>query len=256
MQSQTYKKEFVVLLTATIDPGPYTKDLTRNNPEIRLEDYRKSLLFWSGLCDKRIKGIVFCDNSGADLDVLKKACLDCSNPTEFLSFEGNSKPFGVHYGYAELGIIDYAVRQSVLMSECQYFIKTTGRLTFPNISKLLDSIDCEFDAAVDHRKKYKREQGFPVKARTQLMFFSKKFYGDHLLNSRDEMIGFYSHIEEFLAAKLDTFKRNSRIVRRFNVECPPMGFNGWRSKNYRSFLNVSKNTLRAFMRKAFPSVWF
>ena len=61
---------FVVLLTATIDPGQYKLDLMRYDPAQRLSDYEQSLLFWETVNNSRLEGIIFCENSGADLNPL------------------------------------------------------------------------------------------------------------------------------------------------------------------------------------------
>ena len=255
MRQRTYCNAYVVLLTATIDPGLYGKDLARNNAQLRIEDYQHSLKFWMGISDPRIRGIVFCENSGADLNAFKERARNSTIPIEFLSFDGNSKPAGVHYGWSELGIIDHAIQESSLIAECQYFIKATGRLRFPRISKLLDSTNTDFDAIVDHRKKYKGESGCHTRARTQLMLFSKAFYEGHFLDARDEMLGKCSHIEEFIAAKLISLQEGPKIIRRFPVECPPVGITGWKGDSYQSKSNRAKNAARSLMRKLVPWVW-
>ena len=133
-----YMHAFAVLLTATIDPGQYKPDLTRYDPAQRLSDYKQSLLFWEALNNSRLKGIVFCENSGTDLTPLADLTRKFRTPVEIISFEGNEKPSNMNYGYSELGIIDHAIGASIFLREYPYFIKATGRLTFPKISKLLD----------------------------------------------------------------------------------------------------------------------
>jgi len=246
--------EFIVLMTATIHTGLHSNDMMRDDPDVRLCDYLNGLLFWGNLIDERIKGIVFCENSSANLQPLKTACINFNTPVEFLSFEGNSIPDGVHYGYAELGIIDYAVLNSNLLKSCPYFIKVTGRLTFPRISNLLDSITFEFDALVDHRRKYRSEKGFPIKSRTQIMILSREYYVQFLLGSRQEMIGHYSHIEDFLAEKFSASMTQFKIVQRFKVECSPEGISR-DNKNYSSFSVKCKKTLRCLLRRLYPDCW-
>lgn len=247
--------DHVILLTATIDPGLYSGRVRRASPQERLRDYLEALNFWIRLPDTRITGIVFCENSGASIETLEQAAMSSKIPIEFLSFTGNTKPVGVHYGYSELGIVDYAVRESTIIHTHKHFIKATGRLMFPRITELLNRIDAHYDCIVDHRLKYRREGGCHFRARTQLMFFAKGFYERYLLDSRDEMIGSCSHIEEFLAQKLDLMKSNPQVKRRFPIECPPMGLPGSRSDSYQSAAILCKNFARGLIRRVYPAWW-
>jgi len=245
---------FTVILTATINPGEYKTDLNRNDPRTRLLDYKRSLLFWARLKEPRLKGVVFCENSRTDLSPFVHLAEQFDRPVEFLNFSGNKKPPKVHYGYSELGIIDYVFEKSKVLHSCPYFIKATGRLTFPKISRLLDTLR-DFDAVIDHRRKYRNETGSPVRARTQLMLFSKEFYFHHFFGRREEMIGNYSHIEEFIAEKLGELPESARIMKRFKVECQPAGFSAFDNKNYNSLDATCKSIVRALTRRLFPSLW-
>jgi hypothetical protein len=242
-------------MTATINPGEYIGDLKRNDARIRLSEYRRGLRFWTTFDDTRLKGVVLCENSGADIDAFADLVSKSPRPVEVLGFDGNKKPPMVHYGYSELGIIDNVFRESRLLGNCAYFMKATGRLTFPRISDLLDTIWSEFDAVVDHRRKYRHETGYYLRARTQLMLFSREFYLAHFLDRRDEMIGRYSHIEEFVAEKLGELPKSTRIIKRFKVECQPHGFSAFDNKSYQSFETRCKNYVRALARRMFPALW-
>ena len=130
----------VLLITATIDPGDYTSLLAPYNVDHRIEEYVQSLLFWLNLNPRPYSGIIFCENSGSSLseikDMLKVRVSDEQIlAIEWLSFKGNQRPIGMHYGYSELGILDYAVENSLLLRNSQYFIKVTAvsytHLTLP-----------------------------------------------------------------------------------------------------------------------------
>lgn len=247
------ERRYAVLLTATVNPGLYAPQLQRNDPTIRLGDYQKALSWWGQLADPRIGALVFCDNSGYDLSSLRKTIESLPFDVELLSFNGNEHPPGTHYGYAELGLIDYALAHSEILRDEPHFIKATGRLLFNRLPKLLDNLRIDFDALVDHRSRYRHETGPSTRARTQLMLFRTEFYRDHLQNSRTEMLGTCSHIEEFLAIKLESLT-NSTVIRRFPVECPPFGIGG-NGSNYNALTTQSKNYLRALARSCLPSVW-
>src|SRR5271169_5201413 len=95
-----------LLLTSTIKPNPNQPKLKLTNPEERLEDYRKALVFYTGaLKEGIIDRIVFVDNSGFDLK-----CLSDDFPSsniEWLSFFGLDYPTFYHRGYGEFKLIDY-----------------------------------------------------------------------------------------------------------------------------------------------------
>ena len=246
---------FVVLLTATIDPGQYKLDLMRYDPAQRLSDYEQSLLFWETVNDSRLEGIIFCENSGADLNPLVDMTRRFRTPVELISFNGNEKRGNMNYGYSELGIIDHAIRESTFLQKCSHFIKATGRLTFPKISRLLDSEKSNFDAIVDHRRKYHNEKGFPLRARTQLMLFSKSFYSNFLFDTRNQMVGGSGSIEEFIAQKLDKPPKEVNVIKRFNIECPPRGFSAYNNRNYDFIVDRYKNMARSLSRTLIPNLW-
>lgn len=248
-----FNKELVILMTATIDPGGYADQCSRNTVEERLKDYLFALEFWLNYNDPRIIGIVFCENSGYPLEKhLKK--IYKKNYLEILRFDGNTKPVDVHYGYSELGIIDYAIKNSRLISNSKYFVKITGRLIFPNLSGLINSLNESFLVAIDCSKK-KENKGGDIIARTQLAIFEKGFYMRYFYERRYEMVGHYSHIEEWWATKFFTMKNVEGICLRWPIECNPIGIDAFSSKSYtRTTLRI-KYMIRGIARKLIPSWW-
>ena len=81
--------------------------------------------------------MVFCDNSGADLDDIRRACRSTMGrrPVEVLGFEGNDRPEGMHYGYAELGTLDYVLDHSDLIDGARHFAKVTGQPCTPAVAR-------------------------------------------------------------------------------------------------------------------------
>jgi len=246
---------FAVLMTATVDPSAFADSLQRSDPAIRLADYQKALRFWDRIDDARIGAVVFCENAGADLEPLRRVATQTKRAVELIGFDGNIRPRGVHYGYSELGIIDHALHSSALLGRFSHFIKATGRLTFPGVGRLLDQLPAQFDAAVDHRRRYRGETGFALRARTPLMVFSRDFYMQKLRGRRDDMIGRYPTLEEFIAVTLDAEAEDARLIRRFAAECPPSGVDAFQNKDFNSPSLALKNMARALLRRALPGVW-
>jgi hypothetical protein len=252
-----FSKPLVVLMTATLNPGPYADVVKRGDPRLRAEDYARALQFWAAFPDFRIKGIVFCENSGGDPERSLRPMLAGSPPhreIEWLEFKGNTRPKGMHYGYSELGALDYALTHSQLLAETSVFLKVTGRLTFPHISELLNTFDDDVRFAADCRRSYRSETGPPIRARTELMLFEKSFYIDHLYGRREEMLG-CSHIEEFIALKMLPLKNHRDVVLRFKTECPPAGVAAHSGVQYQTGRHLLKSKLRQVLRRIAPRFW-
>lgn len=180
-----------------------------------------------------------------------------SRAFELLSFSGNTRPPGLHYGYDELGAIDYACEHSVLLRKCRHFIKVSGRFLFPRITKLIDTLEDDLRVAIDCRRAYREESGVRLRARTQLIVFEREFYRQFLLGAREEMLGNCSHIEEFLAQKLQPLyrERMSGIYLRWEVECPTFGYDAASNKKHSSGQEKLKNIVRSACRRIMPAIW-
>ncbi|WP_273887057.1 hypothetical protein [Rubrobacter naiadicus] len=126
-----------LILTATVDPEDmvFTK---RNDPKVRLEDYKRSLTLW--LNEPSVYRIVFCENSLYDItDLIRIAeqYEEADKRIEFLSFYGQDFPKERGKGYGELKILSHICQRSYLFNQSQSFIKVTGRLYVKNIQKIV-----------------------------------------------------------------------------------------------------------------------
>lgn len=250
---------YVLLMTATVRPGDYANQISRYDSQLRMQDYIRSLQFWLDFPDQRLDGIVFCENTNCNLEPLSQVVLNSRSgrECELLTFDGNERPSDVHYGYAELGSIDYAIRHSKLLNRNVAFVKATGRLVFPRLSNLLDNLTGDLSASVDCRRAYVGEGGYQIRARTELMVFAVDFYKQTLFEKRGEMLGDCSHVEEFIAKKLWPLYTSNvqRVQLRWRVECMPSGFGAWDNSSYESRGKQLKSKLRGFARKLLPALW-
>jgi hypothetical protein len=250
------QERLIVLLTATIDLQNLALQSKRSSPEIRLADYQEALRFWDQLDDPRIAGLVICENSGArEIDGL--AGIARNKDVEILSYVGEEAPPGLHYGYRELGAIDYACSHSRLIRGHRLFLKATGRLRFPNVSQLLDALPEGLDCALDTRRAYPREGGPRFRARTQLILFARVFYEEAVFGKRDGMIGVCSHLEEWLPHLLTPRQQNrsAAVALRFPVECEIAGAQGSHDRSYAAFGPALKRRVRSALRTAAPGLW-
>ena len=253
--------KYVVVISACIDPSTSNGSMqvvSRSDPSIRLQDYINGLHFWLNIPDRRLDKIVFIENSGYPLDALQKLT-HVSNPlnkqVEFISLCCNDYPEGVHYGYAELNMIDEAFTLSKLLNESCYFIKATGRLTFPTISRLVDRLTDDFIFAVDCRNNAIFTPYPQVFVTTQLMIFSTSFYSKYLLNVKSELSKDMAFIESLLYKKLVIFQGKEGALLRWPVNVDPSGYSSGWYKNYDSLKQKIINKVRATCRIIFPNWW-
>jgi hypothetical protein len=92
----------------------------RNDVETRLADYSTALDFWLRLNEPRIQQIVFVENSGFPLDEFRRVVATANiykRDVEFLQSASNWCPPEVHYGWAELAMVDRAIEESKHLSQ-------------------------------------------------------------------------------------------------------------------------------------------
>ncbi len=246
-----------ILLTATVDPGAYAHQSGRASSHDRSKDYVSALRFYLSLTSEQIAGVVLCENSNHDFgDVNEFRNLQSPHMAlEIITFTGNDKTDNVHYGYSEFGIIDHAIAESKILSECDYFLKISGRLILTNILELLSLIPAHTDLAVDFRRAYRREGGPRYRARTQVMYFNRQFYKDFLFEKRDGMIGVCTHIEEFVPIVVSNLANRANIMLRFPIECEIAGVSGSDNRSYNLPSSRLKRAIRGVVRKNLPQLW-
>jgi hypothetical protein len=241
--------EYCVLMTACVDPSKGTIWIERHDPAVRMQDYVRGLRFWLGLDDSRLRKIVFVENSGHDLKVLRDE-VAAFNPmhrqVEFICLDDNFYPEGVHYGYAELAMIDHALATSTLLATATHFVKATGRLSFPGIGRLIDRLppDCMLSRV---------PQKF---ISTQLMIFSTAFYRRYLVGAKELLHkDLISHMEDLFYLRLLPFEGQPGAMLRWPVNVAPQGMAGHWQKDYGSPRQRAINLCRAVCRTVFPNWW-
>lgn len=251
---------FLLVLTACIDPSAGAYPLHRNDPSIRLADYKSSLEYWLLYPDTRICKILFIENSNYPLDELQEIART-RNPlnkeVEFISLNCNWYPPGGHYGYAELRMLDLGLEQSRLRQDTTHMIKVSGRFKFPNLNKLLNKLPQDFDAAADTRtwqSPTKRLEHPSVT--TQIILFENNFYRTYLTGIYKELeTAADTHMEFIYYVKLMALKDSHNILFRFPLNMTPVGHPAHRTKSYQHPAQVAKNAIRAVARRLFPNWW-
>lgn len=249
-------KNMILLLTACIEPRQFKNEVQRNDVKIRLEDYKNTLKFWLHHKDERIKEIIFAENSGYELTALKTIFENeniYNRKYNLIQKEATIAPDGLHYGYSELELIDYVFEKSQLLTNEDYVIKVTGRLYFPDLSKLISFSIPRYLFVADSR--IYNFLGIQNKYILTTLFISRvDFYKNHIFNKRLTMKQLnISFFEKLLIHLL--YQKTLNIMLRFPFNLDPIGIGAHTNKNYGSFKSSLKNNIRSVSRKIFPDFW-
>ena len=232
----------------------------RSDPSVRMRDYVRSISEWLQLPPRHIDGIVLVENSGADLSELREIFAERNvheYPVEIVQYNGNHIPDGLHYGYAEVAMIDRALQESELLKRSPYFAKSTGRLFFPAFNDLLDRVPGHYDAVIDARWNIRKVHSPIPFATTQLMLFRRDFYLSTLANRLDWFQPFVyprQHVEHFVYEVL-TQAKNPDVHFRFPINADPMGTGAHQNRAYQSTSRRLESTIRGVSRRVAPWAW-
>lgn len=217
-----------LLLTSTIEMKDKSL-LRRSDTQVRLNDYKASLKKWLTR-QKSLSKIVFVDNSGYPLDELRKVVFK-NNPfnkrIEFLSFIASEKE-NSDTSRGEQGAIDFALKNSELLKEAEYFVKVTGRVFVVNIDKILKNIPDYFHviASLTDNLLYMR---------SMILIFNKDFhirkiapYARENIDSRNRM-----DFERVYAKALHLALEQDYRWFPFYAEPIIDGFSGAKNRSYR-----------------------
>jgi hypothetical protein len=238
--------DYTILLTACVTPA---YEVTRSDPRVRMEDYKQGLAFW---LKSPFQKIVLTENSGHSLEPFREIAAQYNKQVELISVEPR-KPFHYHYGYEEMRMVDRAFAESALMRESKYFIKATGRLTFPKITRLINNLPDDYLFAVDSRNACVTRPFVT----TQLMIFSSTLYRDVLFDRESELSNISGFIENSIHDTLIKFNGKPGAILRWPVNCHPEGRPAFwhNAKRYDSLQQKATQIARGVCRKAFPGWW-
>jgi hypothetical protein len=123
----------VILLTGTVDPGDMVMT-GRNDPEVRREDYERSLRKWARTGYK----LIFCENSNYEIDTIRN--IKSKNTFEILQYDGMDYEKHLGKGYGEQLILKHVLRESKLINDDTIIVKVAGRYFVRNIDAILNGV--------------------------------------------------------------------------------------------------------------------
>ena len=251
------RPKFLLILSGTITPAPGV-NVSRRDPAVRRADYLHAFNYWLNHPDPRLRQIAFAENSGADLSEFRNSAARTDKSVEIISIPPNHPPPDMHYGYSELQMLDQALSQSQLRQQTTHMIKTTGRLIFPALPRLLDKLPTNLRLAVDARARLPfrpSEHGF---ISTQLFIARHDFYDD-VLRKRYLQLAKENHypflIEHQFFDLLAHRKGEEDLLLRFPVNCEPVGFKAHAATQYNTPSRLLITKARAIARVVAPNFW-
>lgn len=245
----------IALITSTIAPEPGVFALNRANIKDRLEDYKKAFSFY---CDRMQEGIfdriVYVDNSGYDLEEIKKISIDkgVHSKIEFITYKSTIDPINSRF-YLEINLIDYFYKNSVLLKEnpsCTIW-KITGRYVIKNISSIISKscIKGEYDLYMNYRD-------YPYKV---VDFYLVGFSGSAYKIIFADNLNLYAGIKDGEIILRDYLNNKNlsglKILRRFPVIPRIIGIRGYDEGKYGGKKDLMKFYLRTLANILIPFLW-
>lgn len=244
-------------MSATLRPP--TEAVARSDPADRLTDYAEALKFYLSLSNTVIDRILFIDNSNSDLSPLVELVerFPHNKNVELVSFAGNDHPYQFGKAYGEFKLLDYGLACTNLFGADDIVWKTTGRLKFLNLEKMVARCgNLQFDIACDLHNvpwigsgKWRNHQNMDLR----VFAFRLKAYDVALRDLwRSRETGFDA---EFFYHWMLREHQGVRVIPRFPIQAELQGISGRHQRDYRSASQRSKDLVRRLTRRITPWLW-
>ncbi|WP_333816697.1 hypothetical protein [Tabrizicola sp.] len=241
-----------LLMTATIAPDAQAAAHSQFDPAERLAQYQAALAHYLRIPALKI---LFVDNSAHPLDALAATAREAGRPVHFHSYKSPVPP-ALGKGRGEMELIATALDHfKAEIGEDEPVWKVTGRLIVDNLDALIATQPQGFALYADCRDVplIGEALGGNQWMDTKLIAFTPK--GFRTLIQQDWPDENFT-IEKLLYQHLKPVLRDRKdIVPRFRLQPDFIGTSGGSGKNYRSFGNRTKSTVRRAARSVAPWLW-
>lgn len=248
----------VLLLTSCIAPNAAMPNHIQFNPQERLEEYRRSLLFYIDAVPQKVAKILFCDNSGWSLRSLEDLQDQNTRPDLKLFFESYKSPVDPKNGKgrSELELIDHAMQRfSVELQDDPIIWKVTGRHRLVNIAKMVETQPEDLSFYADFRSLplIGNRLGANHAIDMRAFAFRRDGYERYLKGRWEEA---WVMVEKYLFAEIyPDIGCISEVYPRLRSQPIFIGSSGYDGRDYSSMGYRAKNAIRAALRRLAPGIW-
>ena len=238
------------------------------DPAVRRAQYEAALRFYLSRPGGMIDGILFCENSDADLSSLEVIARDenpAGIPVRFFSQKADC-PAEYGKGHSELQLMDRAWEAEIRgKAESSRWWKITGRLEIANIETLIATAPKDFEIYLDLRMVpgVLRFFGTDRWADTRIIAFTPEGYRKHLLGMKrvvgtpDHAVMANHHVPELslFPYLLASWEAGEGVAPRFTRQPVMIGVGAESLKQYNDLNARTKNLVRSAARRLAPSLW-
>ena len=245
-----------LFLTATIAPPQAA--VTRNDPQVRLQDYLASVEFYLSLPTGIVDRILFVDNSGSDIAPIEKFVRKriTDKVVELISFEGNDQPVNYGKAYGEFKLLDFGIEHTSLLSENDHFWKVTGRLRVLNLADMVAAVTTHYDVLCDlhHFPFVGTGKVFDNRWMDLRLFSCTQSAYKKLFAGKYEEFGPRMNQDVLYDVVMDA-RSHMNILPRFPEQPVISGVSGRHDRDYHSGVQKMKTVIRSGVRKYIPFIW-
>lgn len=256
-------KDFVLLMSAAVDPNGMIGLSSRQSLENREQQYVDTLKFY--VAHPKIRRILFVENSNWDLSRLKRAVAG-SAKVSWLSLDINNYPRSWGKGYGEMLLMDRAIQYVRDVMGAEYVCKVTGRFAIRNIGQMLDEFEGRepLALAIDilNNPVYRLSDKIsPTGSRTIIYAVSCEYYMQNVYRLYELNREKYSGAEGLMYEVWQNTRSENGVYARFRHEPVLSGFAGgknwhwWTANNYDGWLAKIKRGIRQVCRWVIPCLW-
>jgi hypothetical protein len=246
----------VLLVTATIAPKAGTPNISRTDPQQRLNDYLMGFKFYLERLGDTFDHLVFCENSNSDVSPLRKLAQEkgLEDRVTFYVKDGLDYPPHFDRAYGEFKLIDDAMGiVPALQGESKVIWKVSGRYTVLNVRSIVQRAKPPFDLACNYRNRPKHWVD------TYLIGWTPTAYKRFLVGVYDRLKTNVPEVQTGLSGEelLRTYLESNpeiRVSKRFATTPDVHGVRAADNQHYHDRFNY-KYQIRRMMRVFVPWVW-
>lgn len=245
-------------MTATITPPSGMPGTVRNDPELRLTEYKSAFTHYLNIADSLVDEIVLLENSDADLSPFRAITSNLrTRKTISLINTNSSYPPDKGKVYAEFFMLDSGIRQIAPERATKRFWKVTGRLIIANMGNMIAGAPSHYDVYCDMRDVPLIGDFFGGNQWMDFRLFSFTLPAYHkFFEGRYQIPPVSVESKEFFTYLMsEQAKGNIDLSPRFLDQPIFYGYSGGTNSSYHGWRYRNKALLRRVARRYVPRLW-